>query len=58
MHRDIKPENLLVDNSELEKDRFNIKVIDFGISDYFKPNEIKKLSIGSPYYVAPEVINE
>lgn len=54
MHRDIKPENLLVENSSDQ--RMHIKVIDFGISDFFKPNEVKKLSIGSPYYVAPEVL--
>jgi serine/threonine protein kinase len=35
MHRDIKPENLLI---EKENNKDTLKVIDFGISTYFKPN--------------------
>jgi 5'-AMP-activated protein kinase catalytic alpha subunit len=50
-HRDIKPENILVDNEK------NIKVGDFGLSNYMKDGEFFKTSCGSPNYAAPEVIS-
>ena len=49
-HRDLKPENLLLD-----KDK-KIKIIDFGLSNYF--DGIKKLETpcGSPCYASPEMV--
>ena len=64
VHRDIKPENILVQKSDNKKkskndfDEINIKLIDFGASNYFKENEILTLKVGSPYYIAPEVLNK
>nr|XP_043638551.1 calcium-dependent protein kinase 26-like [Erigeron canadensis] len=53
MHRDLKPENfLLVDRD----DDFSLKAIDFGLSVFFKPGQILTDFVGSPYYVAPEVL--
>ena len=63
VHRDIKPENILVVKSDkkskikYDKDEINIKLIDFGASNFFKSNEILTLKVGSPYYIAPEVLN-
>ena len=63
VHRDIKPENILVVKSDkkskikYDKDEINIKLIDFGASNFFKTNEILTLKVGSPYYIAPEVLN-
>ena len=56
VHRDIKPENILVDKIELEKNKYNLKVIDFGISTVFDKDQKLTLSIGTPFYVAPEVL--
>ena len=54
VHRDLKPENLLlVSNSHIE----NIKVIDFGTSVVFDPNTKMNHKFGTPYYIAPEVLN-
>lgn len=55
MHRDIKPENILIveDGSE---GRF--KVIDFGLSAYFKVKSFRKVCCGTIYYTAPEVFAE
>ncbi|KAL3693103.1 hypothetical protein R1sor_006754 [Riccia sorocarpa] len=54
-HRDLKPENfLLADKSEDAE----IKVIDFGLSTYFKQDETFEDVVGSPYYIAPEVLNK
>ena len=51
-HRDIKPENILLD-----KQKNNIKLIDFGLSHIItKKNELLKTKCGSPCFVAPEVI--
>ena len=50
VHRDLKPENLLFDNNQ------NIKIVDFGLSNTYKPNEYLKTACGSPCYAAPEMI--
>ena len=49
-HRDLKPENLLIDQD------FTIKIVDFGLSNTFKPGETLKTACGSPCYAAPEMI--
>nr|GEU84130.1 calcium-dependent protein kinase 1-like [Tanacetum cinerariifolium] len=55
MHRDLKPENfLLVD----KKEDSLLKTIDFGLSVFFKPGESFNDVVGSPYYVAPEVLRK
>ena len=52
-HLDIKPQNIIIDET------LNLKIIDFSISiDYRNiKNTIKLPSHGTPYYMAPEVIN-
>lgn len=57
VHRDVKPENLLIDKMDhVDQEKLIVKVIDFGISTHFTPDQKLTLSIGTPYYVAPEVI--
>lgn len=46
----MKPENLLLDNSN------NVKIVDFGLSNTYKPGETLKTACGSPCYAAPEMI--
>ncbi|KAK3126427.1 hypothetical protein QOZ80_7AG0556450 [Eleusine coracana subsp. coracana] len=53
MHRDLKPENFLFVN---HKEDAPLKAIDFGLSIFFKPGETFFDVVGSPYYVAPEVL--
>ncbi|XP_022746677.1 calcium-dependent protein kinase 20-like isoform X2 [Durio zibethinus] len=55
MHRDLKPENFLFINHEEESP---LKTIDFGLSMFFKPGETFSDVVGSPYYVAPEVLQK
>ena len=50
-HRDIKPENILLD------DQGQIKLGDFGLSNYFKDGIFMKTSCGSMNYAAPEIIS-
>lgn len=55
VHRDLKLENFLFENESSDS---QLKLIDFGLSKYFEPDD-KPLSdaVGTPYYVAPEVLN-
>ncbi|XP_078448473.1 calcium-dependent protein kinase 26-like [Wolffia australiana] len=53
MHRDLKPENFLLAN---ENDDSSLKAIDFGLSVFFQPGQAFNDVVGSPYYVAPEVL--
>ncbi|XP_061376113.1 calcium-dependent protein kinase SK5 isoform X2 [Gastrolobium bilobum] len=55
MHRDLKPENFLFDTVEEDA---KLKTIDFGLSVFYKPGEIFCDVVGSPYYVAPEVLHK
>ncbi|OIV89013.1 hypothetical protein TanjilG_07637 [Lupinus angustifolius] len=55
MHRDLKPENFLFVNKQEDSP---LKTIDFGLSVFFKPGEIFMDVVGSPYYVAPEVLRK
>ncbi|KAK4720777.1 hypothetical protein R3W88_011010 [Solanum pinnatisectum] len=55
MHRDLKPENFLFVD---QKEDSLLKTIDFGLSVFFKPGERFTDVVGSPYYVAPEVLKK
>ncbi|XP_019165960.1 PREDICTED: CDPK-related kinase 1-like isoform X2 [Ipomoea nil] len=54
VHRDLKPENFLFSSKD---ERSPLKAIDFGLSDYVKPDERLNDIVGSAYYVAPEVLH-
>lgn len=49
VHRDLKAENLLLDTN------MNIKIADFGFSNFYMPGEQLATWCGSPPYAAPEV---
>ena len=53
-HRDLKPENIMYVGPEEDSE---IKIIDFGLSKK-KTNKSATLDtvVGTPYYVAPEVL--
>jgi len=54
-HRDIKPDNILVANNS--NSILQIKLADFGQASSFSPGEgLMQGIVGTPYYVAPEVL--
>ena len=55
VHRDLKPENFLFHTSK--KNGQELKLADFGLSNKFS-NKFEKLhsTVGTPFYIAPEVI--
>ncbi|KAL6976259.1 Calcium-dependent protein kinase 24 [Sarracenia purpurea var. burkii] len=53
IHRDLKPENFLYANVT---ENAPLKAIDFGLSIFFEPGQRFGEIVGSPYYMAPEVL--
>lgn len=54
VHRDLKPENFLFTSRSEDAD---MKLIDFGLSDFIRPEARLNDIVGSAYYVAPEVLH-
>ncbi|XP_042057526.1 CDPK-related kinase 3-like [Salvia splendens] len=54
VHRDLKPENFLFTSISEDAD---MKLIDFGLSDFIRTDERLNDIVGSAYYVAPEVLH-
>ena len=50
-HRDLKPENLLLTRNK------TLKIIDFGLSNYFDEKQLLSTPCGSPCYASPEMVS-
>lgn len=55
VHRDIKPENIYLEKRYGQE--LHIKIVDFKIATKVQPNQKLRDVVGSPFYIAPEVIN-
>ncbi|XVF54051.1 hypothetical protein PTKIN_Ptkin05aG0150400 [Pterospermum kingtungense] len=53
VHRDLKPENILLATKASSSP---IKLADFGLATYIKPGQYLRGTVGSPFYIAPEVL--
>ena len=54
-HRDLKPENFMFDSKREDSE---IKIIDFGLGNKFDALNEMHTVVGTPYYVAPEVLRK
>eukprot|EP01038_Epipyxis_sp_PR26KG_P015218 gene15218-20502_t len=53
LHRDIKPANILLDSNQ------NIKMGDFGLAkELSSQSKLAQTNVGTPFYMAPEIVNE
>ena len=51
VHRDLKPENLLLSKGNI------LKIVDFGLSNYFNGKKLLNTPCGSPCYASPEMVS-
>ena len=51
MHRDVKPLNIVIDNDAKE-----LRLIDWGLADYFFPDKEYNVRVASRYYKGPELL--
>mmetsp|Transcript_71937 Transcript_71937/g.99702 ORF Transcript_71937/g.99702 Transcript_71937/m.99702 type:complete len:90 (+) Transcript_71937:627-896(+) len=51
MHRDIKIANIMIDHSTKK-----LRLIDFGLAEFYHPEQDYKVKVGSPNYKAPELL--
>ncbi|CAM9766112.1 unnamed protein product [Chrysoparadoxa australica] len=52
-HRDLKPDNFLFKGPEEDAE---LKIIDFGLSRFEESQQLMTTRVGTPYYMAPEVL--
>merc|ERR1711957_946712 len=55
VHRDLKPENVLYESNKPDS---YLKVIDFGTSRVYDPTKKMAQRLGTPYYIAPEILQK
>jgi len=61
IHRDLKPENIIFESWDPKNGVHSgskIKVIDFGTSCAYEKGSKLKKKLGTPYYIAPEVLKK
>ncbi|KAI8837037.1 casein kinase II subunit alpha [Chytridium lagenaria] len=51
IHRDLKPQNICIDPSRKE-----LTLIDWGLADFYRPNQDFNLRVASRYYKPPEIL--
>eukprot|EP01138_Halocafeteria_seosinensis_P016402 gb/GECG01016733.1/.p1 GENE.gb/GECG01016733.1/~~gb/GECG01016733.1/.p1 ORF type:complete len:916 (+),score=115.98 gb/GECG01016733.1/:1-2748(+) len=55
VHRDLKPENFLMDSPDEDA---CLKMIDFGLAVTLSRGQTLSSRVGTPYYIAPEVLHK
>ena len=55
VHRDLKPENILFESNTNDS---NVKLVDFGFAEIYNPDKGMKDVLGTPLFIAPEILSE
>ncbi|XP_974144.2 casein kinase II subunit alpha [Tribolium castaneum] len=53
MHRDVKPHNIIIDRKNRK-----IRLIDFGLAEFYRPGERYNVRVASRHYKGPELLVE
>lgn len=51
MHRDVKPHNIMIDHNKRQ-----LKLIDWGLAEFYKPGTNYNVGVASRYYKGPELL--
>lgn len=51
MHRDIKPQNIMIDHRSKK-----VRLIDWGLAEYYKPDTSYQVRVATRHYKAPELL--
>lgn len=51
MHRDVKPQNIMFDAGQKK-----LRLIDWGLADFYHPNTSYNVRVASRYYKGPELL--
>jgi casein kinase II subunit alpha len=51
IHRDVKPQNIMIDHN-----RRQLRVIDWGLADYYQPGSSYQVRVATRHYKAPELL--
>lgn len=51
MHRDVKPLNIVIDHASRD-----LRLIDWGLADYYLPDQEYNVRVASRYYKGPELL--
>ncbi|XP_049622935.1 casein kinase II subunit alpha-like [Suncus etruscus] len=51
MHRDVKPHNVVIDH-----ERRNLRLIDWGLAEFYYPGQIYNVLVASRYFRSPELL--
>jgi casein kinase II subunit alpha len=51
MHRDVKPLNIVINHDETD-----LRLIDWGLADFYKPGQEYNVRVASRYYKGPELL--
>ena len=51
IHRDIKPHNIMIDHEKKE-----LKIIDWGLADFYLPGKRNNVRVSSRYFKGPELL--
>lgn len=51
MHRDVKPQNIIINHSKR-----SLKLIDWGLAEYYHPGQKYNVRVASRYFKGPELL--